>query len=295
MIYRVTHETTYDYPHDVSISHNLAHLKARDCPGQTCLGHELKFSVPPAVSGSQTDYFGNPVTYFTVQEPHRRLMVSALNVVDIRPVIAPPAWQTPPWEEVRDRLQSARDPESVDACQFTFDSPYVKTDEALFAYASPSFLAGRPLLEALLDLTQRIHADFKFDATATTTATPLTEVLKLRRGVCQDFAHLEIGCLRSLGLAARYVSGYLETDPPPGQSRLVGADASHAWLSVFCGSQGWIDVDPTNNQVPGERYIVLAWGRDYDDVSPLKGVILGGGGHQLKVAVDVEPISQNSG
>ena len=291
MIYRVTHETTYDYPYDVSISHNLAHLKARDCPGQTSLGHELHFSVPPAVFGSQVDYFGNPVTYFTVQEPHKKLKVSAINVVDIRPVIAPLASTTPPWDQVRDGLQFARDLESVDACQFTFDSPYIKTDEALRTYADPSFRPGRPILEGLLDLTQRIHADFKFDPTATTTATPLTEVLRLRRGVCQDFAHLEIGCLRSIGLAARYVSGYLETDPPPGRARLVGADASHAWVSVFCPGHGWIDVDPTNNQIPGERHIVLAWGRDYDDVSPLKGVILGGGGHQLKVAVDVEPIN----
>ncbi len=290
MIYRITHETIYDYLYDVSISHNLAHLKARDCPSQTCLGHELTFSVPPAISGSQTDYFGNPVTYFTVQEPHKRLKVTAVNMVDIRAVIAPPAWQTPPWDSVRDGLLHARDLETVDACQFTFDSPYVKTDEVLKTYATPSFPPGRPLLEALLDLTQRIHADFKFDPTATTTATPLTEVLRLRRGVCQDFAHLEIGCLRSVGLAARYVSGYLETDPPPGRVRLVGADASHAWLSVFCPGHGWIDVDPTNNQIPGDRHIILAWGRDYDDVSPLKGVILGGGGHQLKVAVDVEPI-----
>jgi len=294
MIYRVTHDTTYDYPYDVSISHNLAHLKTRECPGQTCLGHELKFSIPPAVSGSQVDYFGNPVTYFTVQEPHKTLKVSAINIVEIHLNLAPLASATQPWDEVRDRLQSARDLETVDACQFLFDSPYVKTDEALRTYASPSFPPGRPILEGVLDLTQRIHADFKFDPTATTTATPLTEVLRLRRGVCQDFAHLEIGCLRSIGLAARYVSGYLETDPPPGKARLVGADASHAWLSVFCPGHGWIDVDPTNNQIPGERHIVLAWGRDYDDVSPLKGVILGGGGHQLKVAVDVEPINGTS-
>lgn len=288
MIYHVRHETTYNYVHDVSISHNVAHLCARESPGQKRLDHKLTFSVPPAVLSEQIDYFGNPVTYFTVQEPHRTLKIRAENTVDVRLTPMPnPGW-TLPWEQARDQLRAAWDAPGVDAYQFTFDSPYIRAAEFLADYARPSFLPGRPILEGVLDLTGRIHDEFQFDPTATTTATALAEVLRLKRGVCQDFAHLQIGCLRSLGLAARYVSGYLETDPPPGRARQVGADASHAWLSVYCPGHGWVDVDPTNNIIPGDRHVVLAWGRDYDDVSPLRGVILGGGGHTLKVAVDVQ-------
>ena len=297
MIYHIIHETTYHYVHDVSISHNVAHLCARDFSGQKRLNYKLTFSVPPAVLSEQIDYFGNPVTYFTVQEPHRTLKIRADNTVDVRLTPMPNPSQTPPWEQARDQLRSAWDAPGVDAYQFTFDSPYIRAEEVLSNYARPSFHPGRPILEGVLDLTGRIHDEFQFDPTATTTATALAEVLRLRRGVCQDFAHLQIGCLRSLGLAARYMSGYLETDPPPGRARQVGADASHAWLSVYCPGHGWVDVDPTNNIIPGDRHIVLAWGRDYDDVSPLKGVILGGGGHTLKVAVDVraehEPTDQS--
>ena len=176
------------------------------------------------------------------------------------------------------------------ASQFVFDSPYIPTGDRFAAYAAPSFPPGRPVFEAVLELTSRIHAEFCYDPTATTIATPIKEVLEQKHGVCQDFAHLQIGCLRSLGLAARYVSGYLVNLPPPGKPRLVGAEASHAWISFFCPGFGWIDLDPTNNQVPSDRHIVLAWGRDYDDVSPLKGVILGGGNHTVKVTVEITPM-----
>ena len=290
MIYHISHQTVYAYAKTVSISHNLAHLTARNCDRQTLLRHELDINVPASVSETWTDYFGNPVTSFTIQEPHEELSITAINQVRVHPPTAPDPSRTIPWEQAREHLQAHRDPEALDAYQFTFDSPYIKRDPTLAEYAAPSFPPGRPILEAVLDLTHRIHKDFRFDPAATTTATPLSQVFELRRGVCQDFAHIQIGCLRSLDLAARYVSGYLLTKPPPGQPRLIGADASHAWLSVYCGEDGWIDVDPTNDVIPSEKHILLAWGRDYDDISPVKGVIVGGARHSVKVAVDVMPV-----
>ncbi len=292
MKYRIKHETNYQYADTVAMSHNLVHLAARNAPGQTSLHHHMRISITPAVLTNQSDYFGNPMALFTVQEPHRRLRILASNVVEVHPHSPPDPLATMPWEQVREVLRGDRSPQTLDAYQYTFDSPYIPSANGLAGYAEPSFAPGRPVLDAVLDLTRRIHTDFRYDPTATTTATPLSDVLKLRRGVCQDFAHLEIGCLRSLGLAARYVSGYLLTSPPPGQQRLVGADASHAWISVFCPGAGWIDVDPTNNQIPYDKHILLSWGRDYDDVSPIKGVILGGGPHSVAVSVDVSPMSE---
>ena len=289
MIYHVTHETSYAYSDVVSMSHNVVHLTARTYARQTRLRHELRTSVAPAVSASQADYFGNAMTFLTVQEPHRRLHLRAVNEVRVHPQPPPPAEQTLPWDQARDALRRERDSETLDAYQFAFDSPSVHCTPDLADYAAPSFAPGRPLLDAVLDLTRRIHTDFHYDPQATTTTTPLDEVLELRRGVCQDFAHLEIGCLRSLGVAARYVSGYLLTSPPPGHPRLIGADASHAWIAVYVPHHGWIEVDPTNNLLPDDKHIVLAWGRDYDDVSPIKGVILGGGQHTVHVAVNVVP------
>ena len=294
MIYQVSHETTYHYRDDVSISHNLVHLTARACARQTLLSNELTVSVPPAVTTVGVDYYGNPFTSFTIQEPHKRLSVRALNLVRVHPTSRPIIAESVPWEQVRDLARTDHSPATLDAYQFTFDSPYVKLDPCLYEYALPSFPAGRPVLEAALDLTHRIYTEFAFDSTATTIATPVTEVLRLKRGVCQDFAHFQIGCLRSLGLPARYVSGYLQTLPPPGQARLIGADASHAWLSAYCPRFGWLDVDPTNDVIPGAKHILVAWGRDYDDVSPVRGVILGGGRHSLRVAVDVVRVDEDS-
>ncbi|MFO0954317.1 MAG: transglutaminase family protein [Isosphaeraceae bacterium] len=285
--YHVRHDTTYEYVDVVSMSHNLAHLEARTCARQTRRTGSLRIEPTPAVAVARQDYFGNPVTAFTIQEPHRSLSVRAENVVDVHPEPVPEPAGTPAWEAAWTLLREGRDADTLDAYQYAFDSPYVRVDDELAEYAAPSFPPGRPILEAALDLTKRIHTDFRYDPTATTTATPLKQVLELRRGVCQDFAHLEIGCLRSLGLAARYVSGYLLTTPPPGRPRLIGADASHAWVSVYCPGFGWVDLDPTNNQIPGEQHILLAWGRDYDDVSPVNGVVLGGGKHFVAVAVDV--------
>jgi transglutaminase-like putative cysteine protease len=288
--YRVTHLNTYSYSEPVSLCHNLLHLAVRDTPGQTCAHSQLLIQPLPAVSSSKTDYFGNTATFFTLQEPHPRLTITAVNLARLRPQTPPEASTTLSWEETVKQLSRPDPPENLEACQFLFDSPYVKRHAELADYARPSFSPGRPLLEAVLDLTRRIHTEFRYDKTATNTATPVLHVLHNRRGVCQDFAHLQIACLRSLGVAARYVSGYLLTRPPAGQPRLVGADASHAWLSAYCPGAGWIDVDPTNNMIPGDKHIVLAWGRDYDDVCPIKGVILGGGKQEVNVAVDVVPV-----
>jgi len=194
------------------------------------------------------------------------------------------------WESVRDGLQHARRADSVEAYSYTFDSPHARASRALAAYAAPSFPPGRPFLDAVMDLTRRIHDEFVYDPRATTIATPLSQVLEARRGVCQDFAHLQIGCLRALGLPCRYVSGYLLTRPPAGKPRLQGADASHAWVSVHLPDFGWVDFDPTNGLMPGEQHVTIACGRDFADVTPVRGVILGGGPHELTVEVDVSPI-----
>jgi transglutaminase-like putative cysteine protease len=257
---------------------------------QTCSAYELLVRPGPAVSSERLDYFGNHVTFLVVQEPHRLLTITTRSRVEVRPNELPPPAETPAWDTVRTRLRHNRLPAELEAYQYVFDSPCVVSGAALRRYAATSFPPGRPLLTAVLDLTRRLHADFTYDPKATSISTPVDEVLHNRRGVCQDFAHVQIGCLRALGLAARYVSGYLVTQPPSGQPRLVGADASHAWVSVYCPGFGWIDTDPTNNVLPSDRHITVALGRDYSDVSPIKGVFLGGGRHTVKVAVDVVPV-----
>jgi len=280
--YDVEHTTRYEYSHAVSVSHHAARLRPRALPRQACLAHELHVDPAPAAISTRDDYFGNAMTIFVMGVAHSSLTVRARSRVAIAPAAVPDAAATPPWEAGRDH-----DLLPIEAIECLFESASIQTSVELAEYARPSFAAGRPLLEAVLDLTGRIHGDFTFDPQATTVATPLSEVVRLRRGVCQDFARLEIACLRSLGLAARYVSGYLETVPPPGAPRLAGADASHAWIAVYCPGSGWIDVDPTNNLLPSTTHVTLAWGRDYSDVSPIRGVILGGGSHALHVSVDV--------
>lgn len=286
-LYHIHHTTVYQYTEPVSLCHNVLHLKPRFCARQVCQRDHLLISPEPVVMETHADYYGNPATFFTIQEPHRTLQVTADLMVEVSSEPLPNLAASPPWEMVRDGLTADKSPRGLEAYQFVFDSPYIPRSDDLATYATPSFTPGRPLAEAAMDLTKRIHRDFRYDQRATSLTTPVREVLAHRRGVCQDFAHLQIGCLRSLGLAARYVSGYLQTSPPPGQTKLVGADASHAWLAAFCPNLGWIDFDPTNDTIPGERHITLAWGRDYDDVSPIKGIILGGGQHSISVGVDV--------
>ncbi len=293
--YQIKHVTTYEYTESVSLCQNVAHLSARECDRQQTESPVLSITPEPAVIEERVDYFGNPVHYFTIQEPHRQLVVEATHRIGVRVAVPPVPAATPAWEAVRDRLPYDRTPAWLDAYQFSFDSRHAPSDATYLGYAGPSFVPDRPLLDAALDLVHRMHREFTYDPQATTLATPIAEVLVKRRGVCQDFAHLLIACFRSLGLAARYVSGYLSTLPPAGKTRMIGVDATHAWVSLFCGDFGWVDLDPTNDQIPEDRHVLLAWGRDYDDVSPLKGVILGGGQHTVKVAVDVAPLKLDLG
>jgi transglutaminase-like putative cysteine protease len=283
--YTVTHVTRYSYTEPVSLCQNVAHLSVRPCGRQRAEPSTLTISPEPAVIEERTDYFGNPTHDFTIQEPHRELTVKAAHRVTV--LLPPPPADLTPWEMVRDRLPRDHAPDWLDAYQYAFDSRFAAAGPKYAAFAAESFAPGRPVIQAAAELVHRIHAGFQYDPKATTISTPVGEVFDRRRGVCQDFAHLLLACLRSLGLAARYVSGYLSTDPPPGKPRLIGADATHAWVSLFCGDAGWVDFDPTNDQIPSDRHVLLAWGRDYNDVSPLKGVILGGGQHTVTVSVDV--------
>ncbi|HVR01037.1 MAG TPA: transglutaminase family protein [Polyangia bacterium] len=290
MIHHVVHVTEYLYSERVSTSHHDLHLLPRATPEQTCLGEELEIAPPPATRRERTDDFGNRCTYVEIHEPHNNLRVTSRADVEVAPPASLPATSAP-WESVRDVVRAGADAEARAARAFAFSSPYVpaSTWAAAREYALPSFAAGRPVVEAARALTARLHADFAYDSRATTIATPVDEVLRLRRGVCQDFAHVQIACLRALGVPARYVSGYLVTRPPPGKPRLVGADASHAWLAVFVPDHGWLPLDPTNDVVPSEQHVTVAWGRDYSDVTPVRGVIMGGGRHDLWVSVDVLP------
>ena len=289
MQYLVKHRTVYNYPEKVAESHHLARLRPMDTNGQRCLSHQLSIDPVPGVRADRTDAFGNSFVFFAQQAAYEKLTVEALSVVETSSGVVTDLEASPPWEEVVDALAEDLRAVHLAAQPFRFGTLQVPVSDALADYALLSFTPGCPLLSAARDLTGRIFRDFKFDPTATTVSTPVEEVLKKRRGVCQDFAHLAIGCLRSLGLAVRYVSGYLETAPPPGKPRLVGADASHAWISVYCPGVGWVDFDPTNNCIPGHRHLRLAQGRDYSDVSPLRGVTFGGAGEQPKVMVDVIP------
>ena len=287
-LFEVTHTTTYRYASPVLVSHNLFRLAPRRMFRQVRLGHAIEVDPPPSAASTHTDYFGNDVMFASIAEEHRELRVVSRSSVAMGPAPIPDPSETLAWENVGTLCRSDRTRVSMEAAEFMFASHHIPVSPAFAEYAQPSFNSRRPVLEAVLDLTARIYADFKFDPAATTVATPLTEVLANRRGVCQDFAHFQIACLRSMGIPARYVSGYLETLPPPGQPKLTGADASHAWLSFYCPGIGWIDVDPTNNLLPSIQHIIVSWGRDYDDVCPVRGVVTGGGDDpSLEVAVDV--------
>jgi len=292
MRYQVVHETVYSYESPVVLSQQLLHLTPRPLPFQAREAHHIAVEPAPGETTEREDYFGNPVTQIVLAAPHSSLAVRAESRVTVQPRTQEQELRAhgAPWEPLRDRLRAAGGGTLLEPAQFLFESPHVECFRDLALYAGPSFAAGRKLPEALLELTRRIHADFKFDPKATSVSTPLREVLARRRGVCQDFAHFMIGCLRTLGLAARYVSGYIVTAPPPGKPRLVGADASHAWVSVYCGEAGWLDLDPTNDCVVDDEHITLAWGRDFSDVTPMRGVILGGGEQDLEVRVTVTPL-----
>jgi transglutaminase-like putative cysteine protease len=288
--YQILHQTDYHYREGVTISHHAARLAPRGLELQECEDFSLVVRPRPALEKTRLDFFGNEIHFFSIQELHQELHIRAASRVRVRPRWERNLAESPPWESVVRVFSEPVLPENVPPYQFVFDSHLIQVSPELADYARPSFPVGRPLAEGAYDLCQRIHRDFAFNPKATTVATPLAEVIRTRQGVCQDFAHVGIACLRSLGLPARYVSGYIRTVPPEGQRRLVGADASHAWLSLFCPVLGWVDMDPTNQAIPSQDHITVAFGRDFADVSPVAGVLTGGGEHQVTVAVDVQVV-----
>lgn len=284
MQYRATHTTRYVYGATVSQCQSEVRLTPRRMLGQTLIESRIDTTPAPASVARHRDYFGNEVSAFTILESHDRFSTVATSVVDIAPRPSPVVPDTP-WEQVRNEIAAHRTAEALEAFEFRCDSPFVATGPELADYARPSFTPDRPLLSAIEDLSHRIHAEFRYTPKATRIDTPLLEALRLKRGVCQDFAHVMIGALRSLRLSARYVSGYLRSRPG-----YQGAEASHAWVSVFMPGAGWIDIDPTNDVQPATGHVTVAWGRDYGDVAPVKGVALGGGQHIVEVEVHVEPV-----
>ena len=297
MLLHVTHETRYDYTPPVETAQHLAHLKPRTTASQRLVSHQLSINPAPAQRSELPDLYGNTRAFFALESTHEELVVTAESVVETSdPVLSTSIARAMPWEEVRERFRYSKGSRFDAASDFVFPSPYVPRHDDFTAYARPSFAAGRPTFDVAMDLTLRIYQDFEYNAGSTEINTPAVEALGQRKGVCQDFAHIMIACFRTIGLPARYISGYLLTQPPPGQPRLIGADASHAWVSVYLPGQDgpgdWVDFDPTNGRQPGEDYVTLAIGRDYSDVSPMRGVLHGGARHTLNVGVTVQPLEE---
>jgi len=291
MKYRVSHTTAYKYGDPVDLADHMLHLTPRALPHQRVISVDRSATPAPARSTEGMDYYGNRVTWMFMDQAHETFDVTMVSVVDVLFPLAPNAYDTPPWEAV---VAAARagGPQAWRDAEFSFDSPMAPAEPSAGAYAAESFPPNQPILVGLLDLTARIRRDFKFKAGVTTISTPVTKVMEKRAGVCQDFTHLMISGLRFLGLPARYVSGYIRTKPPPGQPARRGADQSHAWVGAWMGpDHGWIDLDPTNNLIVHDEHVVLGWGRDYGDISPVRGLLLGGGKHSVTVGVDLEPLS----
>lgn len=287
-VYRVTHRTEYRYEGEVTASYGQTHLLPRAAPGQEPQDAAVSFWPVPDDRRTRDDFHGNRCIAFSILAPHVRLTVEATSTVEVTGPPAPTLAADMPWEVARDEIRRSTDTVGLEAREMALASPRVGLSPRVRAYAASSFRPGRPLLDAVVDLAHRIHTDFAYDPGATDVGTTVDEALEARRGVCQDFAHLAIACVRAQGLAARYVSGYLETDPPPGRPRLQGADATHAWLAVHLPGDGWVGVDPTNDVLAGDRHITTAWGRDYGDVPPVEGIIFTEGRtHSMDVAVDV--------
>ena len=288
MNYRIIHNTGYKYSAPASLSQNELFLHPRVTATQEVLECQLSILPEPQYLHCRTDYFGNTVHVFMVQHLHNELAISATSRVRTSWPVTPASDATLPWETVVQRLATHKLQVELEAYQYVFASPMITVNSDTTAYALESFPPGTPVLAGTVDLVRRIFTEFTYDKTASSVDTTVKQVLVNRKGVCQDFAHLAISCLRGLGLASRYVSGYMETVPPPGKPKMYGADASHAWISVFVPDFGWVDLDPTNNLITNETYITVAWGRDYGDVAPVKGVVMGGGAHMLSVLVDVK-------
>lgn len=288
MYHRVIHKTDYTYQDAVSLCHNIVRLMPRSTNKQFCKSSVVTITPEPDVLIEYNDFYGNKLVYFTIEKEHKKLSVHVVSEIE---KLAPANEQQAcfnqiGWEEVS-RLTHTLTPELIDVKQFIATTPMTEADDAIAAYAAQSFTSGKSFFECSQNLMNRIFSDFKFQPGFTTISTPLSVVMKERKGVCQDFAHLAIACIRSMGLPVRYVSGYIETIPPPGVEKLIGVDASHAWYSVFIPNSGWVDFDPTNNLLPADQHITVGWGRDYADITPLKGVIMASGRHKLKVSVDV--------
>ena len=311
MLLQVLHETRYDYSAPVENAQHVSCLRPLDGAGQQVLGHELQISPEPAHLRSVLDIYGNSRNYFSLRSSHASLKVSARSLVrtQAQPDLSKRA--SAAWELLRQHCQYQAGADWDAAIEFAFASPCAPRSEAFAEFARPSFVPGRPMAEAGWDLMERIHRLMRYESHSTEVNTPALQALRQGKGVCQDFAHILVACCRSMGLPARYVSGYMLTTPAPGQPRLVGSDASHAWASVYClaaepakklgprdGGKGpagyWLDLDPTNRRMPGEDYVTVACGRDFLDVSPLRGVIQGGSSHSLSVAVTVSPVEQES-
>ena len=294
MIYQVLHTTTYNYEHGVSFCHNIATLKPKNVLGQTLLEYELQITPTPDELSEKIDFFGNTITRFSIQKQHTELKVKAISKVqrncnEIPNIYDDIEAQNITLEKTL-KILNTTSSDILEAKQFCLESVLIANiSPEIKAYAQVSLQPNRSVFQASFELMQRIFQDFEFNSKVTNVATPINEVMKLQKGVCQDFAQIAIACLRSVGLAARYVSGYIETLPPPGQEKLIGTDASHAWFSVYIPNFGWVDFDPTNNQIPSNQHIVVSYGRDYYDVPPLKGVIFSTGKNKLKVAVDIRP------
>ncbi len=293
MRYRVRHLTEYLYGAPVTLCYNMAHLLPRDTHNQRCLSRRIAVTPTPVYQTEGVDYFGNPTFYFSVLEPHKKLAIDVECYFEIEQndLSNQLTLHDLSCAELRTLIQASQSPELRMVKEYTLDSVHIQRSNELGEYARRCFTDDTPVLQACMDFTHQIFEEFTFDPAATSVSTPPEQVLKDKRGVCQDFAHLAIACIRSLGLPARYMSGYLETLPPPGQEKLVGADASHAWFAVFIPDLGWVEFDPTNDLMPNEQHIVTAWGRDYADVTPLQGVIFDGGDSQaLNVSVDVQRV-----
>ena len=289
--YRIHHATTYEYTADVVHAHHLLHLQPRAMAHQSCSAYSIRIEPTPSLENAGSDAFGNPVTRLELNRPHRRFAVAVDMVVEVAPRHPPAEHQGDSWERARNRLAYvARPPgnDKLEALRYRSESPHVRIKQVFTEYAADCFTGGRTILQAAEALMRKLHAEMTYVPGATSVNTSVLDVLRTKRGVCQDYAHLMIACLRSRGLAARYVSGYLRTVPRTGEARLLGADASHAWVAVWCPRAGWVEFDPTNGVYAGTDHVALAWARDFGDVSPLRGVILGGGQHTLKVAVSVE-------
>lgn len=292
--YRISHRTSYRYPEPAAICQNQLRMIPRDFAHARCHQVDVDIEPEPDTIHQHHDYFGNCVLAFAIESLHHQLDVTVQSEVTVETVDL--ADDATPWEEVVRRIADGDDPDWLAAGEFRYNSPRISSDEATFAaYARESFTEGRSILEAVDELTERMNRDFRYDTTVTDVNTSTREAFELRAGVCQDFAHVQIACLRSLGIPARYVSGYLRTVPPPGKPKLVGADESHAWVSVYCGQQlGWVEFDPTNACRTNANHIPICIGRDYSEVTPMRGVVLGGGKTQLTVSVDVQEIETSS-